>query len=268
MIAAATVILTVVVYILISRVATVALAVTGLSRESARFQARSALSGAGYGTSEAEQVLNHPVRRRIIMILMLVGNAGVVTIIAALVLSFTGAGDRGQALLRLGLLIVGALGVLALARNERVDRRLSQLIARLLRQYTDLDTRDYARLLKLSGRYAVDEAHVRAGSWLVTDHLVDRRLTDEGIVVLGITRADGTYIAVPRGYTPIRPGDTVILYGHAEQLAALDARPRGPEGDEAHDHAVARHRMVLNAEAYGDPARQPSDGGASVPDDG
>lgn len=42
--------------ILITRVATVALTHTGLSRESAKFQACSAFTGVGFTTSESEKV--------------------------------------------------------------------------------------------------------------------------------------------------------------------------------------------------------------------
>jgi len=69
--------------------ATVALTMTALSREAARFQARSAFSGAGFTTDEAEWVVNHPVRRRIVMLLILLGGAGLVTSLATLVLSLS-----------------------------------------------------------------------------------------------------------------------------------------------------------------------------------
>ena len=62
----------------LTRVAAVALVHTGLGREAARFQARSAFTGVGFTTSEAEQVVGHPVRRRIVMWLMLVGSVGIV----------------------------------------------------------------------------------------------------------------------------------------------------------------------------------------------
>jgi hypothetical protein len=74
--------------ILITRIATVALAHTGLSQETARFQARSAFTGVGFTTTEAESVDNHPVRRRILMLLMLLGNAGIVTAVASMMLTF------------------------------------------------------------------------------------------------------------------------------------------------------------------------------------
>lgn len=66
--------------ILLTRIATVALTLTGLSREAARFQARSALTGTGFTTAEAEKAVGHPVRRRIILFLMLLGNAGIVVL--------------------------------------------------------------------------------------------------------------------------------------------------------------------------------------------
>lgn len=85
--------------ILITRIATIALTHTGLSRETARFQARSAFTGAGFTTDEAESAVNHPVRRRMLMLLMLLGNAGIVTAISSMMLTFVGdlqmnAGDR------------------------------------------------------------------------------------------------------------------------------------------------------------------------------
>ena len=48
--------------LVIVRVATIALTLTGLSRELARFQARSAFTGTGFTTSESEKVVAHPIR--------------------------------------------------------------------------------------------------------------------------------------------------------------------------------------------------------------
>jgi NhaP-type Na+/H+ or K+/H+ antiporter len=76
--------------LLITRVATVALTYTGMSRESARFQARSAFTGTGFTTSESEKIVTHPVRRRIILLLMLFGNAGIVAVVTSLILTFVG----------------------------------------------------------------------------------------------------------------------------------------------------------------------------------
>ena len=71
-----TVILILVFSILITRVASIALTHTGLSRESSKFQARSAFTGVGFTTNESEKVVNHPVRRRILLLLMIPGKSG------------------------------------------------------------------------------------------------------------------------------------------------------------------------------------------------
>jgi len=68
-----TVLVVAVISLLITRVATVAFVLTGMSQEAARFQARSALTGTGFTTTESESVVGHPVRRRIVMALMLLG---------------------------------------------------------------------------------------------------------------------------------------------------------------------------------------------------
>jgi hypothetical protein len=76
MAAVVTLLIIVTLSLLVTRIATVALTLTGMSREQARFQARSALTGTGFTTSEAEEVTNHPVRRRIVLFLMLVLHPG------------------------------------------------------------------------------------------------------------------------------------------------------------------------------------------------
>src|SRR4051794_41975718 len=64
-----------------------------MSKHAARFQARSAFTGSGFTTRESESVVDHPVRRKVIMWLMLLGNAGVVAAAGSLIIGFRGAGS-------------------------------------------------------------------------------------------------------------------------------------------------------------------------------
>ncbi|MFP5309652.1 MAG: TrkA C-terminal domain-containing protein [Actinomycetes bacterium] len=230
--------------LLVTRVATTVLTLTGMSRESARFQARSALTGSGFTTSESESVVNHPVRRRVIMTLMLVGSVGTVSVLASLLLSLVGSGGARDTTQRLAVLLAGLAVLLWLARNPRVDRGLERLIRRLLRRYTDLDVRDYASLLQIHGDYSVSELEVRPGDWLADRSLADLGLSEEGILVLGIQRDHGAggYEGAPRGSCVVRPADVLILYGPGERLADLDERPAGAAGDAARERAVADQR--------------------------
>lgn len=231
--------------LIVTRVATVALTLTGLSEESARFQARSAYTGVGFTTSESEGVVNHPVRRRILMVLMLTGNAGIVTGMAALILGFVDTSGGTDAAKRLILLVVGILVLSLAARSQVLKRQLDRVIGWALQRWTQLDLRDYANLFKLSDGYAVTELAVDEGEWLTDRTLEQLSLTSEGVLVLGIQSVGGGYVGAPRGSSSIRAGDRLILYGRIQHLNELDDRRRGAQGDLAHAEAVQEQAQVL-----------------------
>lgn len=229
---------------IITRVATTALVMTGMSSEAASFQARSAFTGTGFTTSESEQIAAHPVRRRIILLLMVLRNAGLITIILSIVSSFMGSDSTGL-LYRLLILVLGVAVLWLLSISKAVDRFLSRVIRRALERWTDLDVRDYVSLLKLAGGYAVMEMQVRKGDWVAGKLLRDARLSEEGITVLGIYRDDGSYLGSPRGPTEVLADDTLILYGRHETLAGLDTRAYGLAGDIAHREAVSEQKEIV-----------------------
>ena len=108
--------------LLVTRIATIALTYTGMSRESARFQARSAFTGTGFTTSESENIVTHPVRRRIILLLMLFGNAGVAAVLTSLILTFVGEEQGSMLTLKIVLVISGVAALWAIASSRWVDR--------------------------------------------------------------------------------------------------------------------------------------------------
>ena len=239
--------LVVIVSLLVVRVATVALVLTGLSQQLARFQARSAFTGAGFTTSESEKVTQHPLRRRIIMILMLLGNAGFVTAVSSLLLSFIGSrnADASSALWLRVVALAGGLSCLwFIAHSQWIDRQMTELIAWGLKRWTDLDARDYSGLLHLAGGYSVVEMEVREGDWLTDRKLAGLKLADEGVLVLGVEKASGEYLGAPRGQNRLAPGDTVIMYGPSEVLTDLDERRAGSDGNWDHHKAVNKRRQM------------------------
>ncbi len=226
--------------IIVNKVATAALVRTGLSRDIASFQAQSAFSGTGFTTSESEYVVSHPVRRRIIRLLILFGSAGVTSAIATLVLTFIGQ-SRGEALFRLGILALGLLVLYWFASSKTIDHIMGKIIDYMLDRFTSLRLVDYESLLGIAHGYMISSFKVGEESWLAGKTLRETRLRDEGIVVLGIYREqDGklSYIGAPGPDTRILPGDELIVYGHEEAIASVSRRIAGPLGDLEHAQMV------------------------------
>ena len=221
--------------LLITRSAAVILELTGMSRDSARFQARAAYCGVGYSNRESEGIISHPLRRKIISTLMLLGNAGTATVIATLVFSFRGA---EQSVSKVLMLLIGLCALYVLANSRWVDRKMSRLVQWALKKYTRLDLNDYVALLHLSQGYSVLEVQIQVGDWLGGSDLGTLKLADEGVLVLGIKRTDGQYIGAPTGTTTLQIGDVLTLYGRLEHLEELNRRRIGLAGVFAHSAAV------------------------------
>ena len=249
--------------LLITRIATVALTLTGLSRETARFQARSAFTGSGFTTSESELVVRHPVRRRIVMLLMLLGNAGIVAVVGSFLLAFIEVDQPGQWLPRLVVLGIGIVIVWGLATSRSIDRIISRVTTWALTKYTQLDVRDYSELLHLGGEYKVVELEVRSGDWLADKSLAELNLRREGMMVLAIRRSDGTFLGVPTTSTVVDAGDVLVLYGRTPALANLDRRGAGTAGERARERAVAEQRSVAGQQEREDQARADDDSAAA-----
>lgn len=227
--------------LLMTRIATVALTMTGMTLEHARFQARSAFTGTGFTTSEAEAVVGHPARRRIVLTLMLVSGAGAVSILGTLVLSFAPVDSTAAGLRRAAVIVVALATLLLLARNRLVDRALRRVIEALLRRYTHLDVRDYAALLHLKGQWRVAQLPVEEGDWISSRPLGRLRLPDEGVAVLGVERAEGTWVGAPNEALRLATGDVVVLYGRQPMLEDIARRLHGDEGEEASARFRAWH---------------------------
>ncbi len=238
--------------VLMTRIATLALTYTGLSRQTARFQARSAFTGVGYTTSESEKLVNHPQRRRILFILMLLGNAGIVTVISAFILGFVRSGEESAFWLRILVLTAGIGILMTLASSRWVDKYLSRFIIKVLKRFTRLDVMDYASLLHLAGDFSIHELYVEGNDWMANQMLKDLKLKDEGVLVLGITRKDGMFVGTPSGDTQVHPSDTLILYGRGNLIARLDRRKKGVGGQLAHVEAVNEQKSVHKEEKQKD----------------
>lgn len=232
--------------VLVTKVATIALVHTGLSRQSARFQATSAFTGAGFTTREAEDIVNHPVRRRVVLYLMILGKAGLVTIISSFLLTFVREDtSEGLALWqRLSILAAGILILWFLFSSTAFDRWLTKVINYLLQKYTSLRIKDYDAIMHLSGDYEIAEMSVDKNNWMAEKTLAELGLRHEGISIIGITRKGGKFIGAPGGAVCIHAGDSLVLYGRADAIKDLDLRKNDVRGKLAHEESVVENQKL------------------------
>lgn len=175
------------------RVASVALRLTGLDDSSARFQALSAFSGTGYTTLEAEAIVNYPVRRKIISMLMIIGNVGLVGVFATLVASLVHTDGEWSAVLVQLAWLVGVLALLwFFILNKRADRLLCSLIGRFLRARTIIGKRPFHRLLQLGTGLSICEHSVPAALLDADGHLSTEKLAELKLDLLAVRTENGS----------------------------------------------------------------------------
>jgi len=223
--------------VFIVRVASVALRLTGLTETSARFQALSAFTGTGFTTSEAESVVNYPVRRRIVSVLMIIGNLGLVTVFATLVASLVNTeGEIGAVVRQLAWLLGGLLLLWFLMLNSGADRVMCRLIGRVLMATTFLGRRRFQRLLQIGAGYSVCEHPIGDGAFGAGGSIKQSDLGRLGLTVIAVRTASGELSTKFSSSDELDTGDVLILYGSDAGHEALrcdscrsdtDARPQG-----------------------------------------
>ena len=201
---------------LIVRAAAIALMMTGLDENRARFQALSAFSGTGFTTKEAEYVVNNPKRRRIVIWLMILGNAGIVTVIVTATSSLVT--SRGYHLpLNILIFLAGLFIVYRILTRQGIVRRWESFIEDRLIKSRTFEEGATEDLLHLIEGYGLVRAVIAEGSPLEATTLAESQLTAQGVLVLGIER--GTHwIPTPSAAEKIRHNDRLVVYGPLARL--------------------------------------------------
>lgn len=203
------------------RVGSTALMMTGLSWDTASFQSYSAFFGVGFTTKEAEMVVNHPVRRRIIRDLILAGNVGLTSALATLIVTLLQSSSDGDTFKMIGWLLGGLLGLYFISRLGWVQKALDHLIQHALERAGLVRALDYELLLRIQHGYVVSEIEVLPDTYLAGRTLRDTRPWDRGVVILAIKRDGKTHPGIPSRDDLIQPGDVLTAYGKEKDLVAM-----------------------------------------------
>lgn len=202
----------------IVEVLAIALKITGLDIQKARFQVISIITNTGFTTKEAELITQHPTRRKIAQILMLISYVGYATLIALVVNIIQ---SHYNALYLIVAIVVIAFIVLMFFRNKWLGKRLEGIIERQLSSRMKREKyKTVEEVLKLNDEYGVVEFVIEEGSSLIGRTLLDSKLTQKHIQVLNIDK--GSHIIhFPKSSYSFGLGDKVTVYGKLDRIKEL-----------------------------------------------
>lgn len=206
--------------LLVVKIGSSALQLTGMSKPVARFQAASAFFGVGFTTSESEQVVSHPVRRKIILHLIVAGNIGLTSALATLLVTFMESGERGLGMtfMWLGMIAAGLL-ILGLFLNLKVIREPLDGFMKVTLEKAGMNKIvDYDYLLNLRDGFCVYDSEINEKHPWIGKALCQVRPADAGVIVLGIYRDDGQFVGAPKKDTVIQPRDVLMVYGRDDDV--------------------------------------------------
>lgn len=201
---------------IIVEISAIALKLTGMDLHIARFQALSALVTVGYTTSESEQVVKHHVRRRLIMVLMILGYLGTATIVSALI----GLMRHPLTLIQASIAIMIVLLAVSIASSGSIRGRLDRGIERQLARHLTLQKKTVEEVLHLDREYGVAEVRLKDHNPLVGKCIAESKIRDQELFILAIDRK-GDFLHSPRGKQVLRGGDKLIIYGRLKNIYRL-----------------------------------------------
>ena len=220
--------LAVLISMLVVRAGAVAFVMTGMDIKRAKFQALSAFSGTGFTTREAEQVINHPTRRKIASWLMILGNAGVVAVIVTGTSSLVASEGIGVPISAVAL-VLGLAGIYVLATRVGFLKSWEAFVQDKLGRSPAFEERPVEELLHFLQGYQLVRVKISEESELAHKTLAEAHLPKHGCLVLGIERGIH-FKSAPSGDDAIEPDDRLVVYGRTralEKLVGKEAIRRG-----------------------------------------
>ena len=209
----------IVVSFIIVRIGGFALQLTGIEPDVARFQALSAFTGTGFTTREAERVVGHKVRRRIVTVLIILGNAGLVTIIATLVASFTQVSGYMWFFIRLAVIIGGIFLFYRLIMRVKTGQRVLDWLQRPVIKRIFGEAPAVEEIFSVGKDWAIRLVMVKGSSKSVGLSVAEIT-AERDIELLAIDRA-GAHLARPDPGETIAAGDRLLVYANRDAVKGL-----------------------------------------------
>jgi len=205
---------------LLIEILSIVMKLTGLELSKARFQIISILTHTGFTTRESELIVQHPVRRKIASILMIVSYVAQITLITLLFNVLTNAPKN---VLSISIAVACMiLFVIAVTQSRYLSERFGRITEKLLKNKIKKMNSGgrIEQLLNLSPDFSIYELIVDTDSFISNKTLSEVHLKQHFIQVLKIDRGSEV-IDFPTAGTQVFAGDRMIVYGKVDALTKM-----------------------------------------------
>ncbi len=216
----------------IVRIGAVAFHVTGIEWALAKFQALSCFTLTGFTTREAELIASHPSRRKIASLLMLLGNAGFVAVVATSVNSLRPPdalydieipylhliiSSRFFPWVNLALMVLFFFIGFLIIDKTKLLRKMTIWIRKRIQKKRSIQPVSFEEMVIASGGYGLLNIEIGKESSLLDKTIKETHLRSRGVEILVIQR-EGETITVPTGDIQIHLGDNLICFGQLDKV--------------------------------------------------
>ncbi|MFC1808546.1 cation:proton antiporter regulatory subunit [Candidatus Omnitrophota bacterium] len=220
----------IVISFIVVRIGAIAFELTGLEWSLAKFQALSCFSGTGFTTKEAELVVGNPQRRRIASVLMVLGNAGLVTLIATFANSLRPnivvpklklpfielfVPSRVVPYVNLIIIIIFVYFGYRMFTNSNITKKLTDYLRRKIIKKDFIKQVSFEELLVSTGGYGVSAIEICKDSPIIGKEIKNADLRRYDVNVLAVER-EGEVFPNPSSELTIVLGDRLICFGKLE----------------------------------------------------
>ena len=211
--------------LLVVRIGSNALVLTGMSAEAARFQACSAFFGVGFTTAEAEIIMRSTVRRKIVTHLIIAGNIGLTSALATVIVTVVKSeGTFMEELVKLSIGVGCIILTVILLNLEIVKKPLDIIMKKSLGKVGVVHALDYDLLFNIQDGYGIIDVKICKDHWLCDQKLMHSRPSDDGVLILAIHFSDEGFLGAPDKDTTIHENDLVMFYGKKDAIEAYSKK--------------------------------------------
>ncbi len=213
---------------IIVRIGAVAFQLTGLEWSLAKFQALSCFTATGFTTKEAELITGNPQRRRIASFLIVLGHAGLVTMVATFanslrpsVIKIPGLPDfvstGALQWINMAVIAVTIYVIYRVSTNTKLAKKLTDALRRRIVKREIIKAVSFEELMVATAGYGVSKIEVCEDSPILNKTLLQSGLRGRDITVLAVIRA-GETMPNPSANTKIALSDELICFGRLENI--------------------------------------------------